>query len=198
MSTNPEDGAGPGSPLAAIDDIMRKRQEDERRAAKNSARLVSERSEFASEFTAACDTDIRPSMEAVLVRLWMDGGGGLILEQSQDATRNHAHRLTLWMSLSGEITGTPLKDRHPYLQLEAEPDKKRVRISAGDMWQGRSGNSSGPVANENFPTRHPPLSAEKPSPSFADPSDSSATLGIGPVGLPTRGRVAVEITVSER
>lgn len=149
-STNPADHVDVGSSLAEIDDIMQKRLDDERQAAERTARLDSERSKFAAEFAAACDTDIRPSMEAVLARLRSDGGGGVVVEQPEDAAHDHKHRLTLWMSLSGEISGTPRQDRDPYLQLEAEMDKQRVAVSAGDMWQGHGGNTSGPVGEREL------------------------------------------------
>lgn len=72
------------------------------------------------------------------------------MEQPEDAAHDHKHRLTLWMSLSGEISGTPRQDRDPYLQLEAEMDKQRVAVSAGDMWQGHGGNTSGPVGEREL------------------------------------------------
>ena len=56
------------------------------------------------------------------------------------------HRLILWMSLEGEIVGTARVDRHPYLQLDANVTQRAVTVSEGDVWAGRGGNRSGPVA----------------------------------------------------
>jgi hypothetical protein len=50
------------------------------------------------------------------------------------------------MSFSDEITGAPRQDRHPYLQLDAEIDRRSVTVSEGDMWRGHGGNRSGKSA----------------------------------------------------
>jgi hypothetical protein len=41
-----------------------------------------------------------------------------------------------------EIEGSPRQDRHPYLQLDADVNKRSVVVSEGDVWQGRGGNRS--------------------------------------------------------
>jgi hypothetical protein len=137
--------AGGLDPLAEIDVLMRKRLDDEQRTADRSAQVDADRSKFVADFTDACDQRVRPPMEAILERLRRNGGGGLIEERPEDLTRHHSHRLILWMSLSDEITGTPRQDRHPYLQLDANVDKRLVTISEGDMWNGQGGNHSGRV-----------------------------------------------------
>jgi len=139
------DGAAAEDPLAEIDRLMQERLDDERRAAAVSARLTADRSEFSTEFEKVCEERVRPPMEAILDRLRRNGGGGLIEERPEDLSRNYTHRLTLWMSLSGEIDGTPRPDRHPYLQLDADVDKRLVTVSEGDMWQGHGGHTTGRV-----------------------------------------------------
>jgi hypothetical protein len=132
-----------GDALVEIDHIMQKRLDDETRSAEHSAQIRADRAEFSVMFTQVCADRVRPEMEEVLGRLRKDGGGGLIEEQLEDLRFDRAHRLTLWMSLSDEITGSPRQDRHPYLRLEADVGKRCVIVSEGDMWQGHGGNSSG-------------------------------------------------------
>jgi hypothetical protein len=132
-------------PLAEIDHLMEQLKGEEQRSAARSAQLLADRSDFSSQFTAICEQEIRPPMEAIVERLRRNGGGGLIEEGAEDASRRRDHRLTLWMSLHGEIDGSPREDRHPYLQLDANVNKRSVVISEGDMWQGHGGNRSGKV-----------------------------------------------------
>ena len=105
-------------------------------------RYASERAAFATVFSTLCETVIRPSMELVIQRLRLNGGGGVITERPADPSRKFTHRLTLWMSLSGEIVGTPRPDRYPYLQLDADADHRRVEIWEGDMWRGHGSSHS--------------------------------------------------------
>ena len=125
---------------------MRRHREAEEEAAQKTARVFAERSEFAAQFTAACDDHVRPPMEAILERLRVDGGDGVIVERPEDLAARRWHRLTLWMSINGPISGTPWPDRYPYLQLDADVDRRAVKVSEGDMWLGHGGNRSGPVA----------------------------------------------------
>ncbi|MDQ6837717.1 MAG: hypothetical protein M3137_05085 [Actinomycetota bacterium] len=134
-----------GDPLAEIDRIMGMMLAEDQQAVEETARLSAERSEFAIEFTRACKQHVRPPMDAIIGRLRDNGGGGVIVERPEDLSSHHWHRLTLWMSLSGEIAGTPRPDRHPFLQLDADVNKRAVRVSEGDMWRGHGGNRSGPA-----------------------------------------------------
>jgi hypothetical protein len=129
--------------LAEIDLLMYKREDDARRRAEQRAQLVTDRSEFWTEFARVCEDKIRPSMEAIIERLRRNGGGGAIVERPENLTMRHDHRVTLWMSLAGEITGTLRVDRLPYLQLDADVQKRSVVVSEGDMWDGHGGNRSG-------------------------------------------------------
>jgi hypothetical protein len=139
-------GSVAGDPLAEIDQLMQNRLREEHEAAESSAKLQTDRSDFAAEFTSVCEQQVRPAMEAILERLRRNGGGGRIEERPENAGQHHTHRLTLWMSFSGEITGAPRQDRHPYLQLDADLDKRSVLVSEGDMWQGQGGSRSGKFA----------------------------------------------------
>jgi hypothetical protein len=141
----------PEDPLAEIDHLLQKRLDDEQRAAARSAQVRTDRSDFSTEFTTVCEQQVRPPMEAILKRLRRNGGGGVIEEGAEDESRHRQHRLTLWMSLSGEIDGSPRQDRHPYLQLDADVDKRSVVVSEGDMWQGHGGNRSGKVGEWRLP-----------------------------------------------
>jgi hypothetical protein len=130
-------------PLVLIDQLMRARRDEDQETADRAAQVLADRSEFSDEFVRVCDAQVRPAMEAVLERLRHNGGGGVVEERAEDSARNQTHRLTLWMSFSGEIVGTPRPDRHPYLQLDATVAKRVVTVSEGDMWQGRGGGRSG-------------------------------------------------------
>lgn len=133
-------------PLAEIDQLIQNKLRQEEEAAEQTAQLLVDRSEFASDFTTVCDQQARPAMEAILQRLRRNGGGGVIEERPENVGQHHTHRLTLWMSFRDEITGAPRQDRHPYLQLDAEVDKRAVTVSEGDVWQGHGGNRSGKLA----------------------------------------------------
>ncbi len=148
-------------PLAEIDHLLQKRLDDERRAAAHSAQVRTDRSDFSTGFTSVCEQQVRPSMEAILERLRRNGGGGVIEEGAEDVSRHRRHRLTLWMSLSGEIEGSPRQDRHPYLQLDADVDKRSVVVSEGDMWQGHGGNRSGKVGEWRLAEITAPLVTEE-------------------------------------
>jgi hypothetical protein len=131
-----------GDLLAVIDEIETSEIAVEQHEIEEDERIASMRSEFSTEFTSHFESEARPAMEAIIERLRSDGGGGVILESDL-----FDHRFTLWMSLSGEIEGTPSTSRYPYLQLDAEVKENRVRVSEGDSWRGRPGASSGKVTD---------------------------------------------------
>jgi hypothetical protein len=133
-------------PLAEIDQLMQNKLREDQKAADRSAQIETDRSDFAAEFTRVCEQQVRPAMETILERLRRNGGGGVIDDRPEDFGQHHAHRLILWMSFSGEITGAPRQDRHPYLQLDADLDRRSVTVSEGDMWQGHGGNRTGKFA----------------------------------------------------
>lgn len=133
-------------PLAPIDEIEQSWLDGERHQAEEAQRVAAARSEFSAEFTRRFEDDVRPAMESIIERLRADGGGGVIVERPVDESRGFTHRFTLWMSLLGEIEGTPREDRHPYLRLDANVDKRCVEVREGDLWRNRPHGTSGKVA----------------------------------------------------
>lgn len=131
--------------LGQIDTILADRAERDRSSAVAVASMVESQQAFLSDFATACREQVRPAMEAVLDRISADGGGGSIEEHPGGGTRFYTPRLTLWMSLQGDIVGTARPDRHPYLQLDADLLKQEVRVTEGDMWCGSGGGHSGPT-----------------------------------------------------
>ena len=130
--------------LAEIDSILAALSERDLKSAAGAADKLAAQEGFLTEFSTVCQTQVRPAMEAVLGRLQHDGGGGLIEEHPGGEARFPTPRLTLWMSLQGEIVGTPRPDRHPYLQLDGDVIRREVRVSEGDMWNG-GGSHSGRI-----------------------------------------------------
>jgi hypothetical protein len=136
---------GHEDPLSGFDTIVADVAQRDRQAADAVTETVELQRKFSNEFTAVCDREIRPAMQAVLERLTSDGGGGIIEEHPGGEARFANHSLTLWMSLEGEIQGEPRPDRHPYLRVDAVSASREVRVFEGDMWRGAGGNRSGPT-----------------------------------------------------
>jgi hypothetical protein len=130
-------------PLAALGPIVAAVAESDRRSSELTADRREAGQKFLADFAKACQTEIKPAMEAVLERLSQLGGGGLIEEHPGGEARFRHPRLALWMSLKGEIVGEPHLDRYPYLQLEADVETLKVQVDEGDMWRGAGGNSTG-------------------------------------------------------
>jgi hypothetical protein len=122
--------------LAEIDTIMADLGERDRRSAADAATAADGVKGFLEAFETMCRREARPAMEAVLDRLRQRGGGGLIEEHPGGEPRVSTPRLTAWLSLQGEILGSPRPDRHPYLQLDADANERNVRVTEGDMWGG--------------------------------------------------------------
>jgi hypothetical protein len=137
--------ASAADPLVEIESILAALKRDDRLSAESASRLLEVRQDFLDEFQAICRTEARPAMQAVLDRLRQYGGDGLIEEHPGGEARVSTPRLTLWMSLQGQISGAPRLDRHPYLQLDADVDNRTIRLTEGDNWQGR-GTSHGGTA----------------------------------------------------
>lgn len=131
--------------LAEIDVILGAVAQRDRQSAEDAAHVVEVERDFLAGFEAACTESVKPAMKAVLERLERNGGSGLIEEHRGVGTRVSTPRLTLWMSLEGEIAGTPRQDRHPYLQLDADIAEESIQVSEGDMWRGTGGGRSGRV-----------------------------------------------------
>ena len=127
--------------LAEIDDILQRRSRRQRQLAEHSAEQDSLRVRFLEDWVTVCEQEVRPAMEAALGRIRQNGGGGVIVERGGSV--GATPRITLWMSLEGEIGGTPRQDRHPYIQLDADAAKRQVQGSEGDMWLGVGTHTSG-------------------------------------------------------
>ncbi len=134
-------------PFSQIDEILDERKERLLEASDRSAAEDSRRLEFLDSFAKLCDHVVRPAMEAVLVRLRRDGGGGLIEEHPGGEPRYRMPQLTLWMSLEGDVAGHGREDRYPYLRLDADATKRKVQVAEGDMWQGGGTHSSGRIGS---------------------------------------------------
>ena len=135
-------GAG-ADPLSGFDAIVAEVAEKSRESAQRSTRDSDDQGRFLADFLTMCQCEVRPAMQAVLDRLHRAGAGGLIVEDPGTGARVRNPRLTMWMSLEGEIDGGPRPDRHPYLELDADVAGRKVDISEGDMWRGAGGGRSG-------------------------------------------------------
>lgn len=132
-------------PLLEIDAFFVGLAARDRRFAEDTAERAGEHKAFVDGFRASCQWEVRPAMEAVLDRLHRNGGGGLIEEHASTQARPNP-RLTLWMSLDGDIVGSPRPDRHPYFQVDANIDGREIQISEGDRYPGGGGSRSGRAA----------------------------------------------------
>jgi hypothetical protein len=130
-------------PLGEIDLALAALNEKDKQSTENASLLLEARQDFLDEFHAVCRTAVRPAMESVLDRLRQDGGDGLIEEHPGGEPRVSTPRLTLWMSLQGELTGAPRLDRHPYLQLDADIENRLIRLTEGDSWNSQGTGHSG-------------------------------------------------------
>jgi hypothetical protein len=142
-----DEGARPPTktdPLAGFALIVAAVAQRDRDSAELTADRLDVGQRFSDDFASACEAHVKPAMQAVLERLQQLGGGGLIEEHPGGEARFPMPRLTLWMSLKGDM-GEPRLDRYPYLQLEADVQDRKVQVDEGDMWRGAGGNCSGRV-----------------------------------------------------
>lgn len=116
----------------AIDHIVDHWTELRRQKSTREAQGEAERERFLDDFRKLDESVIHPAMEATLKELRKDGGGGRVEVRQEDLM--HRPRVTLWMSLEGEIEGEPHQDRNPYLQLDADVAHRQVAVWEGDMW----------------------------------------------------------------
>ncbi len=130
--------------LAAFGPLLAAVAQRDRDSAELSAERQAAGQKFLADFARACETEVKPAMNAVLQRLRQLGGDALIEEHPGGEARFTKPRIALWMSLEGEV-GVPRLDRHPYLLLEADIEARKVQVDEGDMWKGAGGNSSGRV-----------------------------------------------------
>jgi len=147
----------PTDSVADIDHIVGHWTDLRREGVERQVEAEAERHQFLENFRAITDSVIRPAMQAAVDRLGKDGGGGLIEERGEAPM--HRPRIILWMSLDGNIAGTPRQDLNPYLQLDADVGRRRIDVWEGDMWEkeGASRATSplelGDVSTESVTTR---------------------------------------------
>ena len=122
----------------------------DRESADLSAERLKAGQKFLDDFATACDSEVRPAMNAVLERLGQLGGGGLVEEHPGGEARFTKPRIALWMSLEGEVVAAR-PDHYPYLLFEADVDSRKVQVDEGDMWRGAGGNRSGRVGAWEVP-----------------------------------------------
>jgi hypothetical protein len=143
----PRGGPSPATdPLADLGPLLAAVAQRDRDSAEFTADRIDAGQKFLDDFASVCETEVRPAMDAALERLRQLGGGGLLEVHPGGEPRFRSPGLTLWMSLKGEMVGEPRQDRYPYLQLEADPERRKVQVDEGDRWRGAGGNSSGRVA----------------------------------------------------
>jgi len=144
----PPTGIGPSATiddlLAGFGPLVAAVAQGDRDSADRSAERLEAGQKFLDDFATACESEVKPAMNAVLERLRQVGGGALVEEHPGGEARFTKPRIALWMSLEGEV-GAPRLDRYPYLLLEADIDSRTVQVDEGDMWRGAGGNCSGRV-----------------------------------------------------
>jgi len=128
--------------LAAFGPLVAAVAQRDRDSAEVGAERLAAREKFLADFATACETEVKPAMNAVRQRLRDLGGDALVEEHPGGEARFAKPRIALWMSFEGEV-GLPRLDRHPYLLFEADDEERKVQVDEGDMWRGAGGNSSG-------------------------------------------------------
>jgi hypothetical protein len=128
--------------LAAFGPLLAAVAQRDRDSAELSAETQAAGQKLLADFAKACETEVKPAMNAVRQRLRQLGGDALIEEHPGGEARYTKPRIALWMSLEGEV-GVPRLDRYPYLLLEVDVEERKVQVDEGDMWKGAGGNSSG-------------------------------------------------------
>jgi hypothetical protein len=128
-------------PMAEIEDVLGSWNCRRRAFAQRQAGARAARQQFERDADVLAGTVIRPTFDAIAVRLNAHGGGGQVDERPGDDS--HAYRATLWMALDGPIA-TPRQDRNPYLQLDLDVPGRQIRAWECDVWdkQGASREST--------------------------------------------------------
>ena len=138
--------------LRQIDQIVGNWSHLVQESAEEQAHVEVERVQFLKEFQDLTDSVIRPTMEMAIERLRTDGGDGLIEEHHLDAL--HKPRVTLWMSMQGEVA-SPRQDLNPFLQLDADVANKRITVWEGDMVKIRGPAAPHPLGLRPRSRRNP-------------------------------------------
>jgi hypothetical protein len=135
VTAHSKDPISSEDPLDQIGQIVSDHASILREITERATQLEVHQRAFVEEFTKKCEADIIPAMEAILTRLRAGGGGGAVEYEPRGGISSRYPRITIWLSLEGEVRGNPSQDRVPYLQLDANPRPMKVEISEGDIWQ---------------------------------------------------------------
>ncbi len=120
-----------GDSVIEIDEIVDHWSHLRHEAAEREVQAEVERKQFLRAFENITRDVIRPAMERAIERLREDGGGGFIEQHEVDIL--HKPRVVMWMSLEGEISGSPRQDLNPFLQLDADVASRQIDVWEGDM-----------------------------------------------------------------
>lgn len=129
--------------LDEVDQIFELRSLRLTQSTERTSQVGVDRAELHEYFLSICTHIVRPTMQAFLERLRMNGGGGLLEMREGVQNAGVAARIRLWMSLSGDLIGRPRRNQHPYLELDLDVAHLQVNVAEGDMWKGHG--TSGPV-----------------------------------------------------
>jgi hypothetical protein len=120
-------------PLAEIDAVLVEMMQNSRLAASHLAERAAHerdaRQQFLDDFESTCEQSVRPMMQEVRERLQRNGGGAIIDGRAGGDGLVLNPRLTMWMSLDGDILDGPQPEQHPHLQFEADITRTQVHIS---------------------------------------------------------------------
>jgi hypothetical protein len=120
-------------PLAEIDEVLAEMMHNSLLAASYLAERAAHerdaRQQFFDDFETTCDQIVRPVMQEVRERLQRNGGGAIIDGRAGGDGPVLNPRLTMWMSLDGDILDGPQPEQHPRLQFEADVTRTQVHIS---------------------------------------------------------------------
>lgn len=119
--------------LAEIDDVLDAWSDRRRDFRHQQVEAEDERQEFILHAGGLSSSVIRPSLQAIAVRLKACGGDGTLVERPRDAF--HGLRLTLWMALDRKITALDRPDLYPYIRLDLNVARRRFTVWEGDMWE---------------------------------------------------------------
>lgn len=138
-----EEKLGPSvdsEPLTEIDEVLMGMMQDSQRSARHTAEHAAHdrdtRQQFLDDFDTTCREIVRPVMQEVRERLQHNGGGALIDGRPGDNGPESNPRLTMWMSLDGDILEGPRPEQHSYLRFEADVSHHEVHISEPDRMSG--------------------------------------------------------------
>ena len=135
-----KDTSNPEDRLATVDALLATYRDQQSAAASLRRELDAERETFVDEAHHALEYIAKPALWAIAQRLLTDGGGGMVVEQAAESKRGQ--RLTLWMSLEGQVASPPRVDRYPYLRIDVDVPGRVLTVWEGDMWNGRGASRS--------------------------------------------------------